>query len=269
MRRLDSSQSNGVFFKINSSKRKGFVVIFTLCQFFFANFAWAANIVIDGNTATNLSVTNNITNITTATVRGNTAFNSFSTFNVNPADVVNLHLPGSTLNLMNLVNSQTPTSINGILNSIKNGQIGGNVYFANPRGLIVGNAGVVNVGALTVLTPTQSFMDDFFSSPGNPVPGSVDMLMNGTAPIDGTGLISIQGKVNAIGAIDFSAGNVNNAGTIASGASFSGTAPDFSDVVNVNDLQSASKIDIVGGDIYIRAVDDVTSSGVIVSNGVV
>ncbi len=267
MRKSDCGQCKGIFAGINASKQKGFVVIFTLCHFFFANFVWAAEIIIDGKTATSLSVNSNITDVTTATIHGNTGFNSFSTFNVGHGDVVNLHLPGATSNLMNLVHSER-TTINGILNSIKAGHIGGNVFFANPHGIIIGSQGVVNVGALTLPTPTQSFMDGFFDSQGNPVQASVDMFIDGTNPLQHGALISIEGKVNAVGAISLSADNISNGGVIASGASFSGTAPDFQDVVNVNNLQSASKIEVVGGDIYIRAENDVLVSGTIVANGV-
>lgn len=81
MRKFDSAQRKGVFAGINASKGKSIVTIFTLCHFFFANFAWSAQIVIDGKTQTSLSSHNNITDVSTSTVRGNTGFNSFSTFN--------------------------------------------------------------------------------------------------------------------------------------------------------------------------------------------
>ena len=267
MRKFDSAQRKGVFAGINASKGKSIVTIFTLCHFFFANFAWSAQIVIDGKTQTSLSSHNNITDVSTSTVRGNTGFNSFSTFNVDLNDVVNLHLPGVTTNLMNLVHSER-TTINGILNSIKNGQIGGNVYFANPHGIIVGGQGVVNVGALTLMTPTQSFMDNFFDVSGNPDPSSIAQLQDGSAPMAGDGLISIEGKVNAIGSIGLRASDINASGSIATGAAFGGTAVDFSDVVNDNDLLSGAKVEVVGGDVYIRAENDVTLAGTVVANGV-
>ncbi|SEA74114.1 filamentous hemagglutinin family N-terminal domain-containing protein, partial [Desulfuromusa kysingii] len=261
-------QYRGIFFQFNTSKRRKLVTLLTLCHFFFANFAWAAEIVIDGQTATSLATVDHVTDVTTATIRNNTAFNSFSTFNVSSGDVVNLYLPGTTTNLMNLVHSEQST-INGLLNSIKDGQIGGHVFFANPHGVIIGNQGIINVGALSISTPTQSFMDSFFLGAGDPQQESVDMLLDGSVPLNGNGLISVAGELNSIGDITLLGGSVNNSGVIASGASFSGSAPTFSDVVNVNDLQSAAKIEVVGGDIYIRAENAVTvDGGTIAANGV-
>jgi len=130
------------------------------------------------------------------------------------------------------------TNIDGILNAIKERPHRGNVWFANPNGFIVGNGGVVNVGSLNVSTPSQQFVNNFFSSPGSPDDASVTQLLNGTAPRNAAGLISIQGKVNAIDGINLSAGVINVGGTLYAGARFLGNAPDFTDVVNANGIAS-------------------------------
>ena len=75
----------------------------------------AAPIVTDGNTATTVTTVGNVTDVTTATVRGNTAFNSFNQFDVKRGTTVNVHLPGGTDNLLNLVHKRK-TKIDGILN---------------------------------------------------------------------------------------------------------------------------------------------------------
>ena len=56
--------------------------------------AMAQGITPDGRTQTQLSVNGSVTDITTRTVQGANAFNSFTTFNVNAGSTVNLHLPG-------------------------------------------------------------------------------------------------------------------------------------------------------------------------------
>src|SRR5690606_581429 len=134
------------------------------------------------------------------------------------------------------------SDIHGVLNAIRDGKIGGNVWFANPHGFLVGQTGVVNVGSLNVTTPTQEFVDGFFLSPGNPDDGAVAHLLGGTAPRSGTGVISIQGKVNAADGIELSAGTINVGGMLYSGARFVGTAPDFTDVVNANGLESGTDV---------------------------
>ena len=117
-------------------------------------------ITVDSNpltrTATTVTTTGTTTKVTTATQSGANAFNSFSTFKVGAGDTVNLHLPTGAANLINLVWDEQ-VSINGLLNSYKgnNGtQIGGRVFFAAPNGFVVGSTGVLNVGALSIATPT-------------------------------------------------------------------------------------------------------------------
>ncbi len=134
--------------------------------------AAASTIVKDGKTATTVTQTGAagaaVIDVTTATknASGSTAFNSFSDFNLSGGDTVNLHLPDTaTRNLVNLV-WNTQTVINGTLNSyLADGKtIGGNVFFADPNGVVVGSAGVLIVGALSLSTPTADFMNTLLGS---------------------------------------------------------------------------------------------------------
>jgi filamentous hemagglutinin family protein len=220
----------------------------------------------DGRTLTVVGHTGAVWNVNTSTVSGSNAFNSFSTFNVGAGNTVNLHVPSAATNLINIVRDQR-TDVYGILNAIKDGQIGGNVWFANPHGFVVGASGVVNVGSLTVTTPTQGFVDGFFTAPGSPNGTSVGQLLAGTAPRNSSGLISIQGRVNAIDGVKLDAGSVNLAGSVYSGARFTGTAADFSDVVNANGLVSATNVVVREGRIEIVADGDVSISGTLAAPG--
>ena len=218
-------------------------------------------ILPDGRTQTVVGNTGTVYNVSTSTTSGSNAFNSFSAFNVGSGNTVNLHVPSASTNLINIVRDQR-TEIYGILNAIKDGRIGGNVWFANPHGFVVGASGVVNVGSLTVTTPTQAFVDGFFTDGA-----SVGQLMGGTAPRNTSGLISIQGKVNAIDGVKLDTGSVAVAGAIYSGARFVGSAPDFSDVVNANGLDAATNVVVREGRIEIVADNSVTVSGVIAAPG--
>jgi hypothetical protein len=220
----------------------------------------------DGNTSTTVKVSGTTTNITTSTVQGAVAYNSFTTFNVAQGNTTNLIFPNGTLNLLNLVNSQA-INIWGILNSIQDGKVGGNVLFADPFGIVVGKSGTINVGALTVITPTQSFMDSFFSAPGTPSASATSALMSGAVPISSDGTVLVQGKINAISNIMLVGENVTNSGAIASGAVFKSTQPDFSDVVNVNGLTAGTALSTTNGNIEIVAEGDFQNSGVIATNG--
>ena len=224
------------------------------------------NIRTDGRTQTTVTTQGAVTDITTKTVKNVNAFNSFTDFTVGQSNTVNLLLPTGTQNLINIV-SEAPINVYGILNSIQDGKIGGNVYFADPYGFVVSRGGVVNVGSLGVSTPPQTFVNNFFTSPDNPDDGSVSQLLAGTAPRGSTGLVSIEGKVNAVNGIALSAGTINVGGTLYSGARFIGSAPDFTDVVNANGLASATKVVVNEGRIQIVADNDVDVSGTITAPG--
>ena len=121
--------------------------------------AFASNITIDGRTATQIATNGNVTDIHTDTFRGQNAFNSFKNFNVANGEIVNLHfsnLSGTLMatNLLNYVSGGQSSTIDGMLNGIRNGQIGGNVFLINPYGVMVSKTGVVNVGTLTAVTPS-------------------------------------------------------------------------------------------------------------------
>ena len=88
-------------------------------------------IVTDGRTATSVVQNGAVTDIRTETIRNGNGFNSFSQFNVGSGETANLYVPDSANALINIVRDQR-SEINGILNGYKNGQIGGDIYFANP-----------------------------------------------------------------------------------------------------------------------------------------
>ena len=116
-------------------------------------------------TETDILNTGNVYNIKTETsVKGGTiGINSFDKFNVGKGDIVNLNLINSQNKLVNLIFDNSPSQINGIVNSYMGGKIGGNVLFANSHGFVIGQSGVFNVGSLTLMTPTQSAMEDLLN----------------------------------------------------------------------------------------------------------
>ena len=166
-------------------------MVMVVLQAVYPALASAQTVILpDGRTQTAVGNSGPVWNVSTQTVTGSNAFNSFSAFSVGSGSTVNLHVPSSAINLINIVRDQR-TDVHGVLNAIKDGRIGGNVWFANPHGFLVGAGGVVNVGSLTVVTPTQQFVDDFFSAPGSPNPGSVSQLLAGTAPRNPAGRIAV------------------------------------------------------------------------------
>ena len=159
----------------------------------FYSSAVAQQIVTDGKTNTTLNTAGTTTDVSTTSVVSGNAFNSFSKFNVDAGNTVNLKVPDNASNLINLIHNEKSV-INGTLNSIKGHHVGGNVFLVNPNGVVVGESGVINVGKLTTITPTKDFTDHFFDGNKNPNPDSVNALMGGTAPINHEGIIEINGK---------------------------------------------------------------------------
>ena len=138
----------------------------------FPPFVWASEIYQNGapfQTDTGITYNNNITNISTTTTNqaGTVGINTFGKFNVTQGDIVNFNLINNQSKLANLIFDSSASQINGIVNSYMNGQIGGDVLFANPNGFVVGAAGVFNVGSLTLITPTEDFMKSLFSGNAN------------------------------------------------------------------------------------------------------
>jgi filamentous hemagglutinin family protein len=226
--------------------------------------AWAQAIQADGRTLTTVSTAGAVTDIRTGTIAGNAGFNSFNTFSVNSGHTANLHVPSGAVNLVNIVRDAR-TDIHGTLNAIRDGRIGGNVFFANPHGFVVGAGGVVNVGSLSVSTPTQGFADRFFVK-GQPDAGSLAQLLNGTAPLS-SAAIRIDGRINAVDGVTLAAGTVSVAGAVLTGARFEGRAPDFTDIVNTQGVSTGSRLVERAGRIYIAADEDIEIAGTLDARG--
>ncbi|HVY08199.1 MAG TPA: leukotoxin LktA family filamentous adhesin [Burkholderiales bacterium] len=233
----------------------------------FPSISQGDQIVTDGRTRTTLNINGRVTDVSTATIVGNNAFNSFSKFDVYSGNTVNLQVPAGASNLLNLVSSASASRIDGMLNAVKNGQIGGNVFLANPEGIIVGSGGVINAGSLTLLTPTHAFIDNFFDAPGAPNAAATTSLLTGTVPINDKGLILIKGRINTAGDATLQGGDIINSGAILTGAVFRGAQADFSDIVNVNDVTTGNRIAVQNGKIRILAANDIENSGTLSADG--
>ncbi|PJG56131.1 leukotoxin LktA family filamentous adhesin [Bradyrhizobium forestalis] len=223
--------------------------------------AQTANVIVpDGRTGTSLQTSGSVTNVTTSTVSGNNAFNSFSQFSVGQGNTVNLQLPTGTQNLVNIVRD-APVYVNGTLNSYMNGAIGGNVYFADPKGFVVGRSGVVNVGSLNVSTPTREFTDSLIGPQGQINGTAVGNLMAGSFPVSPDGNIRIYGRVNAQDGVRLTGQNVYVGGASQRDIANLDHAAKFAASVNSKGLRSASAITVRNGSIHIGAVNNARVNG--------
>ncbi|UVE18466.1 leukotoxin LktA family filamentous adhesin [Pseudomonas sp. LS44] len=217
-------------------------------------------------TATQIAVNGSVTDITTGTVSGNTGFNSFSDFTVGAGNTVNLHVPTGKQNLVNLVHD-AQVVVNGNLNGLKDGKIGGNIVFADPHGMVVGASGVVNVGSLTVTTPSTEQMYKLAyiatakgSASEEDKRAEQDKLAGriGQGEFrDGTGEFRVEGKVNTAGSLNVFAARA----VVSSGAVLEAGAKVFNATVNTSGLPDAVGAVRGNGSIQIVAADSAEISG--------
>ncbi|MEG1680142.1 MAG: leukotoxin LktA family filamentous adhesin, partial [Stenotrophomonas sp.] len=220
-----------------------------------------AKTVVSSDGANSWKVTT--TDIKNGPKGGRVAFNSFTDFGVELGQTVNLILPkeggNQVNNLVNLV-SNSQIYINGTLNSLlgEGGVVGGRVFFVDPMGMVVGKSGVLNVGSLTVATPTSKVMDDILAGGG-----SLNRLMTGTLTpeqISAEGAVSIAGRINARNGVRVQARAIDVTGTILvevpAGETLNGAFNLQRDDVAVNTGGDDTKIVLVddgNGQIQLRA----------------
>ena len=187
----------------------------------------------------------------------NVGFKTYGNFKLDEGDVANLifNYYGKDISkFVNLVDNQI--DINGIVNAVNaNGQFnGGNVMFISPKGMVVGASGVLNVGSLTVLTPDQKKYEDFVKDPS--IRTDLSDLYS-----EGTGTVTIDGKVIARGDVDIRAAAVNVNNSIMAGVGnnnqvfTTNSQADilFNSLVNTDNLKPANSFASDNGNIKITA----------------
>ena len=225
-------------------------------------FLFANTITPDQRTQTTVTSNGALTDIETASVQGANAFNSFTEFHITAGNTVNLHVPDVADNLINLV-TDSRAVIDGTLNSVKSGRIGGNVVFADPHGIVVGASGILNVGSLMLVAPTQAFMDQLMTVEGTIDDDAVTRLLTGNAPLseNAEGLIQVDGTINAFGAVALEGRGVVLSGEIQAGSDEAHQAL-FDAAVNTDGIEAGDDVVVVDGRITIRSSQDVNVSGI-------
>ncbi|MGY6548458.1 MAG: leukotoxin LktA family filamentous adhesin, partial [Roseinatronobacter sp.] len=223
------------------------------------------NIIADGRTRTRVTTSGTQTRITTETVSSGVGFNSFSDFQQAAGTRVDLMVPDGAGNLINMV-SNGAVVINGELNAFKDGAIGGNIFFSSPDGFIVGQNGRVNVGSLSVNTPTQEFLDRVIRADGTINDAVASQLMRGEIPLSPNGHIAIRGTVNATGSITLQGQTVainGNTGPV-SGHDFAHRTM-FEATVNAHGMAEGGALVSSGGRIAIVATGAAQINGRVAS----
>ncbi|WP_380052864.1 leukotoxin LktA family filamentous adhesin [Falsihalocynthiibacter sp. SS001] len=221
----------------------------------------ANKITPDGRTNTNVTVSGNRTKITTGTVSNGVGFNSFKDFQQASGQRVDLFVPDRAGSLVNVVRNGS-VIVNGELNAYKDGKIGGNVFFSSPDGFVLGKSGTINVGSLTVNTPTGAFLDKVVRADGTVNNAVAQQLMRGEIPMSSNGVISIAGKVTAKGGITLQGHTVNiNANTGPLTGEDLGQRTKFNATVNQTGLVEGAALVARGGSLAIVAQNEVRVGG--------
>ena len=228
--------------------------------------ALAATTITPGWTNTEVTTTGNVTEVVSKYGNGQAAVNKFSAFTLDAGHIANLRM-GDYQNLMNFVNAQI--TIDGTVNAIKDGKIGGNLFFISPQGIAVGSTGVINAGSLTLSTPTAEVFNRVYND-SNPTISDVTLeaYRTGDVPLNPTAVITVAGSINAGNRVMLSSGSVSLGATakVTTGVS------DFGSLVNITDQTGAVTansgitdtsftVDAQSGDVVILARADGTLTG--------
>src|SRR5574344_1942299 len=151
---------------------------------------------------------NGVYNIDPSSTNGNVGFRHYEKFNLDQGDVANLNYADIST-FVNMVDNKI--NVNGIVNSVKNGNFyGGKAVFVSPNGMVVGASGVINVGSLGVYTPITAKYDQLVKNPNE---ANLTTVMNSNRGAE----ITINGTVLTAGDVDLRGGQVTvgqNAGII-------------------------------------------------------
>ena len=164
------------------------------------------NIVRSGTGQANMIV-DNVAEIHAAQASNGVGLNAFEHFTLGNNDIANLYFEtkptdgSSVIKVNTLVNTvQNRISIDGTVNAIRNGKIGGNLYFLSPQGMVVGSTGVINAGSLTMITSGKTFSD--------PAQAAEAITAN-KWELNPTASIDIHGQINTATGIDLRAAYIN------------------------------------------------------------
>ena len=227
---------------------------------------------------------NGVYNIYPDAYHGNVGYRVFDQLKLDQGDIMNFIYQwlsyqengyGNATDIntfVNLVNSQV--EVNGIVNALAN-QAGslknnGNLIFISPNGMVVGATGVLNVGSLSVLTPTNESYEALRAG----LPLEVEQNNNHSIAIETSEHdlstlvidnqpITINGRVVARGNIDLQGGMIN----IGDGAKvYAGISNSTFDSMTYPKDSTASNIETIF-DALVNTDNMTSGNGFAASNG--
>ena len=164
--------------------------------------------IVRTNASTNL-IANGKAEIYADKAHNGVGLNAFKYFTVGNNQLANLYFrtENDATALHTLVNTvENQISISGTVNAIRNNQVGGNLYFLSPKGMVVGEKGVINAGSLTMITSGKTFFD-IYDRPD--AKAAAEAIADNDWHLDSNAKIDIQGQINTATGIDLRAAYIN------------------------------------------------------------
>ncbi len=209
---------------------------------------------------TGVTGVNGVFNIDPTAINGEVGIRQYQNFNLSAGDIANLIYKYGIKDISTFVNLvDNKININGILNTVRDGKFhNGHAVFVSPNGMVVGASGVLNVGSLTVATPTEDRYKNLIKNPSSFEMSKIQNKSNADVTIDG--------QVFSRGDVEITGKNVAIGGDIYNGKSMDIVAKSDADVqslifnslVNYDAATASNKaLDVVDGKVVIRtgAVD--------------
>ena len=154
-----------------------------------------------------------------------TGFRKYEKFDLTKGDNANF-IMNNLSQFVNLVDSKV--GINGLVNTVNSdfSKSNGGLVFVTPDGFVVGANGVLNVGSLSVYTPTQEGYNALSNQLSGAIAGTNQTVNFDPSTLSiGSGIITINGKIVSNGNINFNANSIKigKDGRVISGLSADNT----------------------------------------------
>ena len=230
---------------------------------------------------TGVTGNNGIFNIDPSHVNGDVGYRQYDNFNLSQGDIANLIFKyGNSRDIetfINLVNNGV--KIDGILNTMRDGNFyNGHAVFITPGGMAIGASGVLNVGTLSVITPTEEKYNTLkgeYDARNYTNINNISNLLNNEANV---GNITVEGKILARNGIQLRGGDIAVAegGALINGIKSNQAFTDkstalndantlFNSLVNTDGIKTASAFTTNGTNIQIKSSGSTDIAGTVVN----
>ena len=221
---------------------------------------------------TGITGVNGVFDITPDQINGDVGYRQYDNFTLSQGDIANLIFEGikngSIRNIEAFVNLvQNKIDINGIVNSMRDGKFhNGHAIFISPNGMTIGASGVLNVGTLSVATPTQQKYNELLN--GYKIGDFTDINQISKLKQDSNAAINVAGKIFARNGVDLRGSAINVSGDILNGVTTNDQITSaaqaetlFNSLVNTDGIVKAGSA-VANGSLILLKSDDKAGAGI-------